>query len=648
MEMSELIAYAGEKYHIEEQHKWAEFPGYSVLCHPRTGKWVALLMRQWDTETGTTIERCDLKCGRQSLSRWNRPYLSEPLRMRGGNWISVAFDAQTEPEVIFRLFDQAVRSAEGQGATIILESPGLPGSARPTLVRAGGNVYRDTALPLPAGRPKPEQEVLPERLRKMRHLYEYGRESMEAKAKNFCRQGLFMQDYEDDTPWTGDFFCYFPTYQELNVKQLRGYFGWRTRLRRGEFLPIAVSAVYIYIYELLNGIGAASPEDSLQKMKDFETGYLDSGVAGSAAAGIRQNLHRWMMEFAVIHDMPVETARQYADPGILEADAALAVLRSPEEHTDEEVFSALCRMGSGKTEKSPVITGEKTRGMHLFSDAWRRAASGYRFRNRDLFTLCFGERILRPWHPLGNAVYYWKKRPERREYILSESRIFRCRDGIWQTESYEKIGADRTWILDFMHETDRRLRCYLKTGRYLKERPADAWASPFIDAVIEADQEALREAARPKITIDFTGLDRIRKDALYTRDSLLTEEERAELERLGEEEKDAATEPERLDEETEAAGPEDPDEENASTEVSLPEIPLDPLHLRVLRALLRGGSAGEIIREEHRLPSVVADAINEALYDEIGDIVVICEEDELSLVEDYREDLVQLLGGMTG
>ena len=35
---------------------------------------------------------------------------------------------------------------------------------------------------------------------------------------------------------------------------------------------------YIYIYELLNGIGAESAEDSLLKMKAFEKNYLDTGL----------------------------------------------------------------------------------------------------------------------------------------------------------------------------------------------------------------------------------------------------------------------------------------------------------------------------------------------------------------------------------
>ena len=75
MELSELTAYAKETYQIEEQHKWAEFPGFSVLVHPQTGHWVALLMRQWDSDLGEVVERCDLKCGEQTLSEFPLPYL---------------------------------------------------------------------------------------------------------------------------------------------------------------------------------------------------------------------------------------------------------------------------------------------------------------------------------------------------------------------------------------------------------------------------------------------------------------------------------------------------------------------------------------------------------------------------------------------
>ena len=158
MELSELTAYASEKYQIQEQHKWADFPGFSVLCHPKTGKWVALLMRQWDGESGKEIERCDLKCGADSLRRNARPYLSYPIRMHGGKWIGIAFDERTESQLVFALFDQAMQINAPSGFTIVLGSQ-LP---------AGKNAYQDTALPFAASSYQPPREKHPERLREMR------------------------------------------------------------------------------------------------------------------------------------------------------------------------------------------------------------------------------------------------------------------------------------------------------------------------------------------------------------------------------------------------------------------------------------------------------------------------------------------------
>ena len=72
---------------------------------------------------------------------------------------------------------------------------------------------------------------------------------------------------------------------------------------------------------------------------------------------------------------------------------------------------------------------------------------------------------------------------------------------------------------------------------------------------------------------------------------------------------------------------------------------LDETHVQVLLALMRGESAAELIREQYLMPSVVTDAINEALFDEIGDNVLECDGDEITLVEDYREELTLILNG---
>ena len=135
---------------------------------------------------------------------------------------------------------------------------------------------------------------IPEKIEAMLDLYEYEGGSFSQKCRNFYRQGKWMEEYEDDVPWTGAFRRYFPTYHDLNVRQLRGYFTWRTQVRKGVFHPITTSFAYLYVYELLNGIGVRSPEETLRKMREFEVGFLDSGIGDQKIEGL--GLTRWFAE----------------------------------------------------------------------------------------------------------------------------------------------------------------------------------------------------------------------------------------------------------------------------------------------------------------------------------------------------------------
>ena len=85
----------------------------------------------------------------------------------------------------------------------------------------------------------------------------------------------------------------------------------------------------------------------------------------------------------------------------------------------------------------------------------------------------------------------------------------------------------------------------------------------------------------------------------------------------------------------------------APSSINYSDTPLDAVQIQILRKLLHGESVRDIIKENRLMTSMVADAINEALFDEIGDTVLSCEDDVLSLVDDYRNDLAQLLGEKT-
>ena len=112
----------------------------------------------------------------------------------------------------------------------------------------------------------------------------------------------------------------------------------------------------------------------------------------------------------------------------------------------------------------------------------------------------------------------------------------------------------------------------------------------------------------------MANLEKIRADALIIRDNLLIEDE--------------------LD--------------NDSADVSDNDDKTESSYDKILQMLLDGNSPDIYIKEHHLLPSVVADSINEAYFDEIGDSIVQSDGNTLILIEDYINDIREVLGGKNG
>ncbi|QHX43936.1 hypothetical protein GWP43_11325 [Treponema vincentii] len=510
------------------------------------------------------------------------------------------------------------------------------------------------------------KKYVPEQIRRMKNLYQYGDGSFRQQCKNFYVQGKFMENYEDNVPWKGEIYECWPSYHNLSLAQLRGYFTWRTELRKGNYQKHCETFVSMYLYELLNGIGTKSVEDSLRKMEEFETGYIDSGFGDKY---LRDMLHRWMLEFAVLKGLAPDITRKYADSDILEKDAAVEILHYPEKFNAQEVFNALCVFGGKKTAESKLIQERGTEAITLFVAVWRLASVQYQEDGKKPFQLCFGRRRAQDWHPLEYTLYYDNSKKRKSvAYELNPSRSYLFKEGAWYVVTYQSYYFNRKIIADFLHETDRRLRLYLKIRHPLKERKEAAWAVPYIEAVIEEDRKAKIEAARPKVSIDFSGLDKIRKDALETQDSLLTEEETmgspeaaskqtehskhtGTSEYAGDTIPDAAPIPIPAAVPSTASMPSATVPSDSAFVQSVPSgvsVPLDGLldgmQIQLLQMLLRGEPVQELITAQHGMPSVIADALNEALFDLIGDTVVECEGETITLVEDYRDNIIGILG----
>ena len=177
--------------------------------------------------------------------------------------------------------------------------------------RFSNEIYADEPI-LKTGRQM--QNFLPDQYRKMREISRWqddpkgGAGRWLSEAELFYRQGLLMADFEDDCPYNGTFKSYFPTYNAMSDRQLRGYFTWRAQVRRGTVEETSTSFAFLYLYELICGIGVDDPLEGFNKIKAFWDAYR------AFEPGIDRFARVWLQDYAVFHaranrSMPGSKAR---------------------------------------------------------------------------------------------------------------------------------------------------------------------------------------------------------------------------------------------------------------------------------------------------------------------------------------------------
>ena len=119
-------------------------------------------------------------------------------------------------------------------------------------------------------------------------------------SKLFYLQATFMKDFTDDYEINVPLKKYTPTYNDLNIYQLRSYFSWRTLIRNGIYHKTELSYVYLYIYELLNKIGAKNSIDGINKLIEFWHKYRKYDDSIDAYLVI------WIKDYYVINNIKID------------------------------------------------------------------------------------------------------------------------------------------------------------------------------------------------------------------------------------------------------------------------------------------------------------------------------------------------------
>ena len=520
-------------------------------------------------------------------------------------------------------------------------------------------------------------------------------------SKLFFEQALLMADYTDDLPYKGRFTSYYPTYQDMSNRVLRGYFTWRTLFRQGQTPLCPASFLFVHAYEVLCGVGVEPGPAGLRELNRMYKAYHD--LPGFES--LSRYLPRWMRDYVVYHGI---------DPADLPADSvslgerapflgAVAILRRAEGHllnqpagtrwreapsipNSEELVRALDAASRYHLSKSKAMKVHPQELTAIIPQVFARMVDHCRRRRKVGFVDgLFGPEVSVSYLMYSAAVF-WEASPHADARVkLPTGEVYTCTDGRWRVQRVCEAHAPSKELGQILKAVDRIFRTHVDDLPPLKEAKTPKYLAKIIEEEVQGylDQRAAHEAAQ--VHIDRTKLRGIREAAGRTQEALLVDEEREEVPVVSEPDLPVLAEavpaeaasrqaghttdpnPSRPcdqsgDDEGELPSDASPDGRSSSEQLSLAaemqavvptdglpsgseSVGLSPLEASVLRDLLdeRPADAESAARAADMMLSLVVDTINEKLLDLVGDTVIDYATDTPELIEDYIEDVREVL-----
>lgn len=422
---------------------------------------------------------------------------------------------------------------------------------------------------------------LPKRCQEMRALATSPELRNTSRECIFYHQARLMEDYTDDVPYRGHFEEYFPTYQAMSDRQLRGYFTWRTAVRAGMVEEAPLSFAFVHLYELLMGVGTTPGEQGFHDIERFW-----QSLRGHAPQ-LDRYVRLWLRDYVVYHELDPRLVPPYVD---LEFDRGLIAMRDgiaawegrqtpprfstpasliapggatpalpnpappaqdasakrrrmrganagdgADNPAEERLFSSFDVLSSYRPRVSRLYRDRPETLRHVCCSVVVQLARHYdAHRKSGLMESLFGSPLAMPYDMFYSAVF-WSEQPHPdTTYELDAINRYTCARGRWYWEGYHGSHTKSTKLGAVLRASDQRLRAAIGYEHPLVEKTVPKYLAKIIDREIEARLAWEREQEARVIHVDLSQLAGIRAAASLTQEALLVDEEREEGPAAGE------------------------------------------------------------------------------------------------------------------
>ena len=618
MNTDELLSYAIRHFGKNSINEVKDNPNLVAFSSPITKNWFALL------NLDPRNKSLNINCGDFAATIKDLPGFSASSLIKEAKWVEVSLGLSNQKikKALEYAFKIALMSNKRPNPEKLIYIPDDP------IKNGEESVYHEQKLDFKnwkrsSSAPREETNsteekinlnfedtrFVPKEIKKMIESYQYSLPGFIRREKNFYLQGKLMASYEDDYEGRQSFLRYYPTYHDLTVGQARTYFTWRTKIRQNIYEKISDSYAYIYLYELLNGIGIKDSEEGLDKLINFNKNY-----AQRFSPEIGAYLERWIRDYIVFYN--INKANNTFFVKEQDNDKKYERLLYPDQFSSHEVAENLIKLSNYKICNCPLYKKSIEKFEYLLVLIWHKILD-LRNDGFDFFTSYIAYKNQMTIQLFSAAVFNNELEPQTTSYEIDQIRkyFYDKEKDTWYCESYWGLTGQKSIMGNFLHEVDREIRLRFNLGRNLKPRKIEKHYLKAIKDGIKEYQIEKQKLKQPKIEFNLSQLSTIREDAAGTRDSLLTEEElQAEQE-----------EKEQLEE--------------AIVDNEQEDYGLSSEEMSTIILLLKGKDLNKYLKEHHLMAAVIIDNINEKLFDEFGDNVIEFINDIPTVIEDYQEDL---------
>ena len=616
MNTDELLSYAIRHFGKNSISEVNDNPNLVAFSSPITKNWFALL------NLDPKNKSLNINCGDFAITIKDLPGFSPSSLIKEDKWV----------EVSLGLSNQKIKKALEYAFKIALMSKKRPNPEKliyiPDTQNDEESVYHEQKLNFKNWKRSSnilrketksteekinlnfeDTQLVPKEIKKMIDSYQYSLPGSIRREQNFYLQGKLMASYEDHYEGKQSFLRYYPTYHDLTVGQARTYFTWRTKIRQNIYEKISDSYAYIYLYELLNGIGIKDPEEGLDKLITFNKNYAQKFSPEMSAY-----LERWIRDYIIFYNINKTNNTFFVKEQT--NDKKYEQLLYPDQFSNHEVAESLIKLSNYKIRNCPLYKKSIEKFEYLLVLIWHKILD-LRNDGFDFFTTYIAYKNQMTIQLFSAAVFNHQLEPQTTSYEIDQIRkyFYDEEKNTWYCESYWGLTGQKSIMGNFLHEVDREIRLCFNLGRNLKPRKIEKHYLKAIRDGIKEYQIEEQKLKQPKIEFNLSQLSTIREDAAGTRDSLLTEEELQ-----AEQEEREQIEETVVNDEQEDYG-------------------LSSEEMATIILLLKGKDLNKYLKEHHLMAAVIIDNINEKLFDEFGDNVIEFINDIPTVIEDYQEDL---------